>query len=439
MLPLDLSLWHKQLGHHNYEDIKLMIKVVGSELDSKVKPDPICEPCLSGKMHANPFLSSENWATELLELIHSDVYDAGHNSHGGYRYWCSRKSVAVPMKRKSGAFKTFKAYAEKQTGKLVKCFREDKGGEYMSNEFDAYLKECGIARQHSVRNRPQQNGVAERTNRTLEERITALLSEANLSKAFWAECLSALVHVLDCCPTTAVKGSTPYEKWFGRKPDVGHLQVWGCLAYVQSLSRIFIGYPEGYKGWKFYNPETKRVIISEQADFDERYSYWGELLRREGDSTNPMVQSFIPIEQEPTLEAPQEPVIVEQPVEDVLHEPQPEIPAMPLHPAVADDIELPIALRRTRREVRAPGEWWKVRHPLSVIDSDDSDEDEEGAHVVISGEIEPQSYREALELPLADKWQDACLEEYNWHLQNGTGTLMELPPGMKAIGIQNQA
>jgi transposase InsO family protein len=264
-------------------------------------------------MHANPFLSSEKWATELLELIHSDVYDAGHNSHGGYRYWalfvddCSRKRVAVPMKRKSetfAAFKTFKAYAEKQTGKLVKCFREDKGGEYMSNEFDAYLKECGIARQHSVRNRPQQNGVAERTNRTLGERITALLSEANLSKAFWAECLSALVHVLDRCPTTAVKGSTPYEKWFGRKPDVGHLRVWGCLAYVhiQKDKRskfephmekcIFIGYPEGYKGWKFYNPETKRVIISERADFDERYSYWGELLRREGDSTNPDAAIF---------------------------------------------------------------------------------------------------------------------------------------------------
>jgi transposase InsO family protein len=100
------------------------------------------------------------------------------------------------MKHKSetfAAFKMFKAYAEKQTEKLLKCLREDKGGEYMSNEFDAYLKECGIRREHSVRNRPQQNGVAERTNRTLGERITALLSEAGLSKAYWAECLSWIV------------------------------------------------------------------------------------------------------------------------------------------------------------------------------------------------------------------------------------------------------
>jgi hypothetical protein len=195
-LPLDLSLWHKRLGHHNYDGIRLMMKdnlVDGLVLDSREKPDPICEPCLAGKMHANPFPSSNSRATELLELVHSDVYYVGATSHGGYCYWStfiddySRKKFVVPMKRKSdtfAAFKTFKAYAENHTGKTIKRFREDKGGEYMTNDFDAYLKAYGIVREHSVRNRPQQNGVAERMNRTLGEGITALLSESGLSKAF---------------------------------------------------------------------------------------------------------------------------------------------------------------------------------------------------------------------------------------------------------------
>jgi transposase InsO family protein len=116
----------------------------------------------------------------------------------------------IPMVAKSdtfAAFKTFKSYAEKQTGKPLKRLRENKGGEYMSKEFDTYLKECGIAREHSVRNRPQQNRVAERCNRVLGEMITAMLSESGLSKAYWAECLSALVHVLDRCPTSALKGA----------------------------------------------------------------------------------------------------------------------------------------------------------------------------------------------------------------------------------------
>ena len=91
-LPLDLSLWHKRLGHHNYDDIKMMISknlVDGLVLDSKTLPDPICEPCLAGKMHANPFTLSEHRATELLELIHTDVHEIGVTSPSGYNYWIS--------------------------------------------------------------------------------------------------------------------------------------------------------------------------------------------------------------------------------------------------------------------------------------------------------------------------------------------------------------
>jgi len=110
-----------------------------------------------------------------------------------------------------------------------------------------------------------------------------MLSEANLPMQFWVEALLALIHVWNRCPTSALKGKTPYEWWLKLKPDVSHLRVWGCLAYVhiQKDKRkgfsprmekgIFIGYPDGYKGWKFYIPSTKKAVISERADFDERY------------------------------------------------------------------------------------------------------------------------------------------------------------------------
>ena len=161
-LPLDLSLWHKRLGHHNYDDIKRMISknlVDGIVLDSETKPDPICEPCLAGKMHANPFPLSQNRAKELLELIHSDVHEIGVTSPSGYNYWISfiddhsRYKVLVPLKRKSDAlmaFKSFKAYAENQTGRTIKCLRDDKGGEYMSNEFNSFLDAFGIVRAASI-------------------------------------------------------------------------------------------------------------------------------------------------------------------------------------------------------------------------------------------------------------------------------------------------
>jgi transposase InsO family protein len=470
-LPLDLNLWHRRLGHLNYDGIKKMLRhnlVTGLTLDSSAKPDPICEPCLAGKMHANPFPSSDSHAEELLELIHSDLHYIGTSSHSGYNYWItfiddySRFKAVVPLKRKSDAFdafKIFKAFAENQTGRKIKKFRCDKGGEYMSNEFIGFLDSCGILKQYTVRNRPQQNGVAERANRTLAERITAMLDESGLSKRYWGECLAALVHVLNCCPTSIVTDSTPYEIWHNKKPDIGHLRVWGCVAYVhvqkdkrQSLGPhmekcIFIGYAEGYKGWKFYNPITKKVIISERADFDERYNFGGSPIKPQGipPVTEPSYKELIPIPQVEDEEPPAVAAIQPDPVVEHPEQPEqlpPEQPPQP-EPQNVPEIEVddrPIAVRRPRRNVQPPGEWWKVREPTPAIsdseeesENDQDNDEDDDEHANAAGELEPSTYAQAIKGPDAMKWNEAMLEEYNAHLANGTWTVVKLPPGQMVV------
>ena len=141
----------------------------------------------------------------------------------------------LPIKAKSDvfdAFKQFKAYAENQSKHRIKILRDDKEGEYMSNALSQFTTECGIERKHTVRARPQQNGVAERANRVLSECLTTMLDESGLPKVFWGEGLGALVHVWNKCPTDAVKNATPYQLWNEVKHDVSHLRVWGCTAYV---------------------------------------------------------------------------------------------------------------------------------------------------------------------------------------------------------------
>jgi hypothetical protein len=137
--------------------------------------------------------------------------------------------------------------------------------------FEAFCINHGIQRQHTVRNRPQQNGVAERTNRTIEEGVISMLYESGMPPSFWGEAMASFIHVSNRVTTTSLQGSTPYEAFYGSKPDLSHLRVWGCIAYVliQKDKRplgslgahmekcIFIGYVQGYKGWKFYNPVTK--------------------------------------------------------------------------------------------------------------------------------------------------------------------------------------
>ena len=152
----------------------------------------------------------------------------------------------------------------------------------MSKEWDQFCAAAGIHRQHTIRDEPHQNGVAERANRTLAEGITTMLNEAHLPASFWWDAAAAFVHAHNRSPTSAVSGKTPYELWFNSKPDVSHLRVFGCTSYVlvkkdqhkqlQSHTQkcVFLGYPSNYKGWVFWNPVTRKKVISDSAQFDER-------------------------------------------------------------------------------------------------------------------------------------------------------------------------
>ncbi|GBE78927.1 predicted protein [Sparassis crispa] len=491
-VPLDLNLWHRRFAHHNYADVQKMIReelVTGLMLDSKQQPDPICEPCLAGKMHANPFPTSDSHASKPLELIHTDVHGPlPVCTHSGYRYWItfiddySRFRVVLLLKAKSeafDAFKQYKAYAENLLEAKIKAVQDDKGGEYMSNAFIQFTQEAGIERRHTTRNRPQQNGVAERANRTMDNDITAMLAESKLPPSFWGECIASMVHVWNRLPTAVVKGATPYELWYKRKPDVSHLRVWGCTAYVhvQKDQRIglgphmqkcvFIGYPAGYKGWKFYNPDTKKTIISERADFDERY-FPG--LKCTPDIPPPPSMSFPPADIIPLPVAPvpgqdlggdgaHVPNPIPGPVASEADPPAPPAPPAPEHPVTPpppDPSEhhrvptpppfepidhRPIAQRRVPRNIRPT---WKMRTsppPMQDAESEDEldviDADADFVEVQFAGlsaGADPRTYKQAMGSPDADKWQQAANEEIMSLMANNTWDIVPLPPGKRAIG-----
>lgn len=101
---------------------------------------------------------------------------------------------------------------------------------------------------------PEQNGVAERKNRTVVEMARSLLLAKGLSNGFWAEAVATSVYLLNLSSTKAVMNRTPFEAWHGTKPSVSHLRVFGCITYAlvnsqvrqkldeKSEKCIFIGY-----------------------------------------------------------------------------------------------------------------------------------------------------------------------------------------------------
>jgi transposase InsO family protein len=129
-------------------------------------------------------------------------------------------------------FKRYKACVEKETGAYLKCLRTDRGGEFNSNEFEEFCKENGITRQLTTAYTPQQNGVAERKNRTAMNLVQCILTDKQVPQVFWPEAVRWCMHVLNRSPTLAVQHSTPEEAWSGMKPTVEYFRVFGCLAHV---------------------------------------------------------------------------------------------------------------------------------------------------------------------------------------------------------------
>ncbi|KAH9695610.1 hypothetical protein KPL71_022838 [Citrus sinensis] len=164
--------------------------------------------------------------------------------------------------------------------KGLKRLRTDNGLEYYNKDFENFCKSKGIARHRTVRNTPQQNGLAERMNRTLIEKVRCMLLTANLSKHFWAEVVNTAVYLINRSPSSTLDFKTPQEVWSGKPPNLSNLRVFGCPAYAhisqgklepRVVKGYFIGYPEGIKGYKIWclNGKPSRTLISRDVVFDE--------------------------------------------------------------------------------------------------------------------------------------------------------------------------
>uniref|UniRef100_A0A251S0B4 Putative ribonuclease H-like domain-containing protein n=1 Tax=Helianthus annuus TaxID=4232 RepID=A0A251S0B4_HELAN len=185
-----------------------------------------CSHCLAGKQKRVSFKSHPPHRRDnILDLIHSDVCGPMKTrTLGGCLYFVtfiddhSRKVWAYTLKSKDqvlDVFKQFHALVERQTEKKLKCIRTDNGGEYIG-PFDAYCREKGIRHQKTPPKTPQLNGLAERMNRTLAERVRCLLSHAGLPNSFWGEALNTVVNVINRTPCVPLSFDVPDRVWSGK-------------------------------------------------------------------------------------------------------------------------------------------------------------------------------------------------------------------------------
>ena len=293
----DYTLWHHRLGHPGRKILQTLPKyVIGLENVRITSNNDVCASCAQAKSHRLPFGSATNRSIEPLGRIHTDLCGPmPSQSISGARYIltfiddATRYATVYFIKNKSDTFDQFinhKLLIETQSGKKLKILRSDGGGEYINAEMHEYLAENGIRHETTTAETPQQNGVAERYNRTLLETIRALKISAGIPDKLWAELAATAAYLRNRLPTRANsklgKGNiSPYEAYFDHKPVIDHLRVIWADAYAhipkskrhklapRSNKLKLIGYHDQKKAYRLWNPDRDQIEISRDVIFDE--------------------------------------------------------------------------------------------------------------------------------------------------------------------------
>jgi transposase InsO family protein len=288
---LDIDIWHRRMGHLGEDNVRKLAKMVdGMKIKARTTVG-VCGSCLEGKQTRQPSHLPATRAKEPLELIHSDLCGPiNPTTYGGTNYYLlftddyTRMTRIYPLKKKSSAdvlekFKEYKPEVEKQLGKEIKRLRTDGGGEY-EKWMGVHLKGSGIVHETTAPYSPDQNGVAERANRTIMERVKAVIAESKLDKRLWMEIAETVVYLKNRSPTSAV-ATTPYELWHGAKPNLSHLRIIGSTAYIHipkekrtkldthSHKGIMVGYGGGTNQYRVWDLTRKDVVVSRDVVFIE--------------------------------------------------------------------------------------------------------------------------------------------------------------------------
>lgn len=440
--------WHCRYGHINFGSLREMKREhLVSGLEVEVPSDMKCAVCMTSKCVQRPFGNAEHRAKEIGEIIHTDLCGPMKmQSFGGARYLLtfiddkSRYVFVYFLKHKDDVFSKFQEFHpmfERQTGKRVKILRSDNGTEFVNKNFDSYLRKNGIIRQLTVPYTPQQNGVAERFNRTLIEMARCMLIGAKLDENMWAEAVYTAAYLRNRSPTKALTKRTPYEEFYGIKPEVSHLKVFGSRAVALNKRQktkfaprgkeyVMVGYSESSKAYRLFDKEKRELIVSRDVYFIEQIDEKGY---------DNISIPLIPVSQRKVKEfnSPELPSSSEDTSREISANEQQNESGSDYDSFSEDGEEIkirndspkqPALTTRGRGRPRilrtgTPGRPKKIYNTVNMVCS----------HEVTI----PETVNEALSSEYAGEWWSAMQAEYNSLVANDTWELVEIPSNHKVV------
>ena len=301
---LKLEQLHSALGHLNYPLIISMfckwlicgISLLQKELS--ITP-PQCNACMKGKATCASFPASKSrWAKSVLGLVHSDLW--GPSPVTSIDRTCYMLTLTddksqwlwvIFLKSKGEALKAFLdwlVYVEKETGLKLCMICTDNGGEYLSQLWNKFLKECGICHELTLPYTPEQNRVSECQNCTIFDCVHTILIDSGLPLFLLPEAIKYIVYTKNRHITWSLNNATPFEICYRKKPDISNLHPFSCKAYMynhlpkqnklepQANKGIFVGYSDTQKAYWIYPPGKQCVVNTIHIKFNTSMMMGGQ-------------------------------------------------------------------------------------------------------------------------------------------------------------------
>ncbi|GJY29510.1 retrovirus-related pol polyprotein from transposon TNT 1-94 [Tanacetum coccineum] len=234
-------LWNRRLGHVNFKTINKLVKenLVRGLPSKRFENDQTCVACLKGKQHkASCKSETQNSITQPLFMLHMDLFGPTFiSSLMNNKYYLvvtddySRFTWVFFLASKdetSGILKSFITEIENLVAKKVNIIICNNGTEFKNRVMSEFCEQKGIKREFSIVRTPQQNGVAERRNRTLIEVARTMLPDSKLPTIFWAEAVNIACYVQNKVLVVKPHNKTPYELFRGRTPTLSFMRPLGC-------------------------------------------------------------------------------------------------------------------------------------------------------------------------------------------------------------------
>ena len=474
-----IDVWHQRLGHVADSVHGMDMSGCVDGLDLVGSKHKACDECHFGKQPSNPHPKRKEIRKCLPgQRFHADVCFATTTSLGGATRFLTFKDEASgyrmvkflrSTKEVSGALKSMLDEAEKQTGQKAVSIRTDNGTEF-TNESVAKLL-GNIIHEKSPPNVKQANGIAERENRILCDTARSMLFNADLTRVernlLWAEAVYTAAYIRNRLPNNRTGSDvTPHELWFGTKPDVSHLRVFGSAAFVRipeskrkkfdpkSRKTVFIGYDWlTTKIFRVFNREKRQTELVSDVQVEELDSNCQKLFPEVERTIGPVTQKSIEIpleeseadedrdEQENETDDGEE-VEDQRRKDDRAEEDASETDdhhdeddlfkdasadLLPHHPVQKPNPQ-PVIKRTQLRPLGS-----KVKPNSAQIQHQMKTRSKESLKYAMSVALDPTSVDDMMSRQDSDEWRKAQDEEMQSLKANKTWSLVHLPPGRNVV------